>query len=125
MKLLIPGKQGSSDDSETRDLNGWGRRTRKGLPWPGFATREDSRAPAPRSKRKREVDFLIKSQNKAQLAAHLVLGVRPNVLPHKAARTLSLGSKGLHANGRTRGQAALPCLWLCESQKLRFGCAVA
>ena len=64
-----------------RNPNGRGQRMRKGPPWPDCPTRYDNRAPTPRSKRKREVRFLIKPQDKARLAAHLVLAVLLNALP--------------------------------------------
>ena len=105
-----------------RHLNWWGRRIRKGPPWPDCPTRYGNRAPTPRSKRKREARFLIKSQEKAQLAAHLVLVLCAKVLSqqgcaHTIFRHLSIACKQSNARpSRTSLSLALQlaetALWL-------------
>ena len=118
----------TSSRSRTRNLNCWGRRIRKGLPWSDCPTRYGNRAPTPRSKRKREARFLIKPQDKARLAAHLVLAVLPNALPQQGCANIicrhqTTTCKQSKVN-RKRDQPVLSCLWLSESQNLRCHFAV-
>ena len=96
-----------------RNLNWRGRRIRKAPPWPDCPTRYGNRAPTPRSKRKREARFLIKPQDKARLAAHLVLAVLLNALPQQGcANIICRHQKTAYKQSkvnRKRYQAALSC----------------